>query len=270
MSPIAGSKTLGIFFVSFENSSRLHREDILRTEILSISSTIDGLEVVFWKSAIWQPSSISKLKRSYGKYLKFKFLSEKAWFGASSLKSCVRVFYFEVLRFVRGDGLLLRKKDRIFRDKVLSEKHFRAWIYAIESGVDFALFLEDDIEIETTLKETLQEVVSSLTFDKPTFMNLSRANNLGKFSKNPKALEVADGWFSLRGSDTTSAYLADAKCLKVLAQEFSDFGSLDALGIDFIVSWIFFKNPAIRVLHRNEPPFSNGTILGKFPSEIDK
>jgi len=263
-------KTLGIFFLSFEKSSRLRREDTLRDEILSVSSTISGLEVVFWKSFIWQPSSISKLRRSYGKYLKFKFLSEKTWFGASSLKSCASVFSFEVLRFVKGDNLIFRKKDRIYRTRVLSDKHFRAWIYAIDSGVDFALFLEDDVDIEATLKVTLQEVVTSLTFDHPIYLNLSRGNDLAKFNKNNVLLGKAERWFTLRGADTTAAYIANKECLKVLAQEFSNFGNYDAMAIDFIVSSIFFKNPSIEVLHRSEPPFSNGTIVGKFESEIDK
>ena len=270
MSKVAVPKTLGIFFLSFEKSSRLHREDTLKKKILSISSTIAGLEVVFWKSSIWQPSSISKLKRSYGKYLKFKFQSEKAWFGASSFKSCAYVFSFEVLRLIRGESLIFRKKDRIYRERVLSDKHFRAWIYAIDSGVDFALFLEDDVDIEATLKVTLQEVVTSLTFDNPTFINLSLGNDLAKFNKNLVSLEKAERWFTLKGADTTAAYIANKECLKVLAQELSDFGNYDALAIDFVVSSIFFKNPAINVLHRIEPPFSNGTLVGIYDSEIDK
>jgi hypothetical protein len=270
MTKAATPKTLGIFFISFENSSRLYREEMLRKEILSFSSKIVGLKVVFWKSCIWQPTSISNLKRSFGKYIKFKFLSERVWFGASSLKSCVHVFSFEVLHFFKGESLIFRKKDKIYRERVLSDKHFRAWIYALDSGVDFALFLEDDVCIEATLKETLQEVVTFLDLDNPTFVNLSRANELAKFKKHHVLLEKVEGWFTLNGADTTAAYIANNECLKILAQELSNFGSYDALAIDFVVSSIFFKNPAINVLHRIEPPFSNGTLVGKYESEINK
>lgn len=263
-------KKLGIFFLSFEKSSRINREKILREEILSIVANISDLEVVYWRSSIWQPPVFSKLKVSYGKYLRFKYLSEKAWYGQSGLLPFIRVLYNEIDRIRRGVFLKYWSKNRIYRDKALTEKHFRSWVYAIDSGVDFALFLEDDIDVENNLDEVLRNIATCIDFSAPTYLNLSKGNDLSVIRKEISVQDKDMNWFRFSSADTTAAYLVNKECLKILTKEFSCFGNYDALGIDFILSWIFLKNKSIRVLHNFFPPFSNGTLLGKYQSELNK
>lgn len=261
--------TLGIFFLSFEQSSRIHREEDLQNEILNVTSKIENLEVVFWKSSIWQPSEYSNLKGSYLEYLRFKFLSEKIWFKKSTGAVFARVAYNEACRLFRRDFLRFWNKEQRYRERALSDKHFRAWVYAIDSGVDLTLILEDDIDLEGNLEETLRQAFSLIRADSPIYFNLSRGNNLSRYSKEIGNGDDPGDWFELRAADTTAAYLANRSCFQILAQEFSSRAGFKALAIDFEMSSIFLKNQTLKVMHTFHPPFSNGTIVGKYPSEIE-
>jgi hypothetical protein len=92
----------------------------------------------------YQPKEFPFKRKSYAKFLIFKFRSNKEWFRFSSTKAFLRVIFSEIHALMVTKSQLQISSKKLFATSVLSRKHVRAWERSMDESMDGIIVLEDD------------------------------------------------------------------------------------------------------------------------------
>ncbi len=258
---------LGVAFITHEGSPQKNREKELRAKVEDVFSGVDLLEITNWYSISWQPNFYKVKNREYLRSLVFRIRSRIEWHEGSIIRIMIQATLFELKSLLNGRSQLTIPQNYLYVAKVVTEKHVRSWVNALEDSVDALLVLEDDAILQDNSLETLSQAVKFIKQQIPTYINLSKGNDLKDYIKEYSENSKEAGWFKLRAADTSGAYLVNRNGLEVLARKYSEEPNTAVLAIDFMTSDVLIRNKKFDVYHTDSPPFLNGTLLGLFETQ---
>ena len=258
---------LGVAFITHEGSPRKNREKELRAKVERVFSSVELVDITNWYSISWQPSFYKVKNREYLRSLAFRVRSGIEWHEGGIVRIMIQATLFELKSLLNGRSQLTLPQNYLYVAKVVTEKHVRSWVNALEDSVEALLVLEDDAILQENSVETLSQAIKFIKRQMPTYINLSKGNNLKDYKKEYSEDSQEAGWFKLRAADTAGAYLVNRNGLEVLARKYSEEPNTAVLAIDFMASDILIHNKKFEVYHTDSPPFLNGTLLGLFETQ---
>ncbi len=261
---------IGIFVITHISSDRFSRSSELLQSTARIIQNLNGSPQVEQYIISWQPTTLHSMKKSYIQFLLFKFHSNLEWFKISRHKAVIRLFLSEVKALIHKNSQFQLSSRKLHATQVLSKKHVRAWERCIDESMDAVIILEDDAIYDSANQRAITEIYAFLKSDKPTFINLGSGNDKSKYTYDEFSIddEKIDFQFA-RFADTTCAYFMNKTGVNLALNEYFARGIPDSIGIDFILSDIFIKRREFVVLHSSNPPFRNGSLIGRFTSQLD-
>ena len=262
-----GTLKLGIAFISHGASVRKDRGAELRTQLSRIINELEGVEIFSWKSILWQPDQYPIKQRKYFRLLSFRIRASREWGDRSWLNALYQTLVFEFRQILSGRSQLLIAQKNLFVAIIVHEKHVRAWTSALDDSIDALLVLEDDAILKDCDDKVLSQAFAFVRQALPTFVNLSKGNDLKGYAKEYFKGDEHKGWFKLKAADTACAYMVNRPGLKLLAEHCSQRADTAVLAVDFVISDAMLRNKEFEVLHTDSPLFTNGTLFGVYESQ---
>jgi len=254
-------------FITHENSDRKNRNKLIFHEIKNMLHLEDRNLEISEKIYSDQP-----LFRKYGypllEKVKFRFWSNRIWFGNNIYLSIMKVILREFISF----SIFITNSSKINREimicKFVTDKHILAWKTAQQEEIEILIVNEDDSIVSALFEPTLNEGLDLLVSDSPTIINFCSANNFEKFKTKSLSIDGYPHWFSLLAMDTTCSYAINSAGISHLVKAVEENPKATLIGSDLFMSYIFMTKGGFAVFHKKNPGLSNGTIEGNFATQI--
>lgn len=254
-------------FITHENSDRKNRNnlifDAMKNMLRIKDRNLEISEKIYSDQPIYMKYGYPLLDKA-----KFRYWSNRIWFGNNIFLSVLKVILREFMSF----GIFITNLSRINREimicKFVTDKHILAWKTAQQEGIEILIVNEDDSIVSDLFESTLNEGLDLLVSDSPTIINFCSANNFERFKTKSLSIDGYLDWFSLLAMDTTCSYAINSTGIAHLVKAVEENPKATLIGSDLFMSYIFMKRGGFGVFHKKNPGLSNGTIEGNFATQI--
>jgi GR25 family glycosyltransferase involved in LPS biosynthesis len=160
-------------------------------------------------------------------------------------------------------------------ERLLTDKHIRAWTMFIDSSADVLLALEDDAVF---LPDSLHRLAALLARVKtniadPVYVDLAGGFPLRKIVGVSTGSEDSAGLtaFDVPFTNTTCGYLVTRPLVISMLEQLTWRPELRDVGIDWLMNELMMRAHLVMpiiCLHSDPPLFNHGSLTGAYPSDI--
>lgn len=159
-------------------------------------------------------------------------------------------------------------------ERLVTEKHVRAWTTFVDSTDDILIVLEDDAGFLPTSGDRLIDLLSHhVRPDVPMYVDLAGGFPLRKLVDTARATPIADGLIAFPEpfGNTVAGYLVTRRLVERMLQELLWQPDLRHTGPDWLVNELLMRVHAhqqVVCLHGEPSMLTHGTFTGAFASAI--
>lgn len=160
-------------------------------------------------------------------------------------------------------------------EPLVTAKHVAAWRWAVSSGADWMLLLEDDVQWDAIRSQpALAELVATHLTEGCSYVDLAGGFPLEALGVEALLESKGAGWaiFLRPVTNCAAAYLVSKPLLSLFISIVDTRPGLLDIGIDFLLNELFMESRhlSIRCSHAHPPALVHGSAAGMFNSWDDR